>query len=284
MRLVFTLFFFYITLFQIFPQVKGHLVIIGGGDRPIYIMQKIVHLAGGENSRFIIIPNASSIPHEVGSRQKEEFIKLGSKNAEYIVLDSSMVNSTEVIAKFNGITGVFFSGGDQSNLTRLLNGTKLLEKIKEIYKNGGVISGTSAGAAIMSQVMITGNELVNKDSSSSFISIQVNNIEVKEGFGFINSAIIDQHFIKRKRLNRLISLIIENPKLTGIGIDEATSIVVYPDEIFEVLGENQVIVFDASSSKNIKSDKNGNLGAEDIKMHILTDGSKFNLKTREVME
>jgi len=284
MKLVFTLLFFYITLFQIFPQVKGHLVIIGGGDRPDYIMQKIVNLAGGENSRFIIIPNASSIPHEVGSRQKEEFIKLGCISAEYIVLDSSMVNSTEVIAKFDGITGIFFSGGDQSNLTRLLNGTKLLERIKEIYQSGGVISGTSAGAAVMSRVMLTGNELVNKDSSNSFISIQENNIEVKEGFGFIESAIIDQHFIKRKRLNRLISLVIENPTLTGVGIDEATSIVVYPDETIEVLGENQVIIFDASASKNIVSDKNGNLGAEDIKMHILTSGSKFNLKTREVVE
>ena len=130
----------------------------------------------------------------------------------------------------------------------------------------------------MSKLMITGNELINKDSSDIFISIQKNNVEVKEGFGFIKTAFIDQHFIKRKRLNRSISIVLENPELLGIGIDESTCIIVNPDDTFEVLGENQVIVFDASNCSEIKVDKNGNLGAENIKMHILLSGDKFDIK------
>jgi cyanophycinase len=193
-------------------------------------------------------------------------------------------DNDSLVEKLNSATGIFFSGGDQAFLTRDMLGTKLLNKVYEIYNNGGVISGTSAGAAVMSEVMITGNELINKDSSDIFISIQKNNVEVKEGFGFIKSAFIDQHFIKRKRLNRSISIVLENPELLGIGIDESTCIVVYPDETFEVLGENQVMIFDATNSYNIKLDKNGNLGGQNIRMHLLINGDRFDIKSKEVIE
>jgi cyanophycinase len=253
----------------ILSQDKGHLVIIGGGEKTKEIMQKIVDFAGGQHAKIIIIPNASSEPEESAKYNLKEFKNLGCTNVDYILFNREDADKESLVEKLSSATGIFFSGGDQSSLTRDMLGTKLLEKIYEIYDNGGVISGTSAGAAVMSELMITGNELMNKDSSSSFISIQKNNIEVKEGFGLIKSAFIDQHFIKRKRLNRSISVVIENPHLLGIGIDESTCIIIYPDETLGVLGENQVIVFDASNSSDIDIDENGNLGAKNITMHIL---------------
>ena len=122
-------------------------------------------------------------------------------------------------------------------------GTKLLEKVFDIYNNGGVVGGSSAGAAIMSEVMITGNELINKDSTVSFVTIEKGNVEVKTGFGFLKNAIVDQHFLKRKRHNRTIASLIEHPNLFGIAIDESTGIIVYPDETFEVIGSYQVLVY-----------------------------------------
>jgi cyanophycinase len=207
-------------------QSKGNLVIIGGGDKPSYIMQKIVDLAGGVGSKIIVIPNASSDPLGSAEYNVEEFKNLGCTNLDFILFSKEDADKDSLIEKLSGATGIFFSGGDQAFLTRDMLGTKLLEKVYDIYNNGGVISGTSAGAAVMSELMITGNELINKDSSDIFISIQKNNVEVTEGFGFIKSAFIDQHFIKRKRLNRSISVVLENPELLGIGIDESTSIVV----------------------------------------------------------
>ncbi len=207
---------FIITLIfslSINPQNKGHLVIIGGGDKPTYIMQKIVDLAGGNNSKIIVIPNASSVPLESALYNVEEFKTLGCGNVEYIMFNREDADKDSLVDKLSGATGIFFGGGDQAFLTRDLLGTKLLDEIKNIYENGGVISGTSAGAAVMSEVMITGNELKNKDSSYVFITIEKGNVENIEGFGFINSAIIDQHFIKRKRLNRLISMVLEYPDL-----------------------------------------------------------------------
>lgn len=263
---------------------KGHLVIIGGGKRPDYVMKKIVDLAGRENAKMIVIPNASSEPLETAQRQSEELKKLGIASSDFLLFSKETADADSNLKKLENVTGVFFSGGDQSNLTRDMLGTKLLERIYEIYNSGGVISGTSAGAAVMSEVMITGNELLNPDSSNAFISIIKNNIEVKQGFGFIKSAIIDQHFIKRKRHNRLISLVIENPNLPGIAIDEETSIVVYPDDTFEVLGESQVLILDAGDAKNIRTDENNNLSANEIKMHLLINGDKYNLKTKKVIE
>jgi cyanophycinase len=265
-------------------QNKGHLVIIGGGDKPSYIMQKIVDYAGGPNSKIIVIPNASSDPKESAEYNVEEFKNLGCINVDFIMFSRADADKDSLVEKLSGATGIFFSGGDQAFLTRDMLGTKLLNKVYEIYNNGGVISGTSAGAAVMSKLMITGNELINKDSTDIFISIQKNNVEVKEGFGFVETAFIDQHFIKRKRLNRSISIVLENPELLGIGIDESTCIIVNPDDTFEVLGENQVIVFDASDCSEIKLDKNGNLGAENLQMHILLSGDKFDINNKEVIE
>ncbi|HSW56432.1 MAG TPA: cyanophycinase [Ignavibacteriaceae bacterium] len=263
---------------------KGHLVIIGGGDKTEYIMQKIVDLAGGPEAKIIIIPNASSEPEESAKYNVEEFKNLGCSNVAYIMFNRVDSDKDSLVDILSGASGIFFSGGDQSYLTRDMLGTKLLDKVYDIYNNGGVISGTSAGAAVMSKLMITGNELINKDSSDIFISIQKNNVEVKEGFGFIKSAFIDQHFIKRKRLNRSISVVLENPNLLGIGIDESTCIVVYPDEKFEVIGENQVMIFDATNCRDVKLDKNSNLGGENIIMHLLINGDRFDLKSKEVIE
>jgi cyanophycinase len=159
-----------------------------------------------------------------------------------------------------------------------------LEKVFDIYNNGGVVGGSSAGAAVMSEVMITGNELVNKDSTVAFVTIDKGNVETKTGFGFLNSVIIDQHFLKRKRHNRTIAALIEHPDLFGIAIDESTSIIVYPDDTFEVLGSYQVLVYDPTNGNDIREDKKGNLGISDMKLHVLISGDKFDMKTKKVIK
>jgi cyanophycinase len=264
------------------PQTKGHLVIVGGVQTKD-IMAKFVELAGGENARIIIIPNAGSNPAYWSEVQVKEFAELGAK-ADYLLFSRETADEDSNLKKMDWANAVFFLGGDQSDLTRDMLGTKLLNKVYDIYNNGGVVGGSSAGAAVMSEVMITGNELLNKDSSSSFISVQKGNIETSKGFGFIKNAIIDQHFLKRKRHNRLITLMCEHPQLLGIAIDESTAIVVNPDDTFEVIGRNQVLVYDPTEAKNVRVDKNGNLGITGMKMHLLINGDKFDLKSKRVIQ
>lgn len=274
-------------LIFLIPQVthsegKGKLLIIGGVQTP-EIEKKFVELAGGSDARIIIIPNAGSEPKLNSEIEQKRFTELGAK-ADYILFSRETADDEANLEKMEWANAVFFTGGDQSDLTRDMLETKLLQKVFDIYNNGGTVGGTSAGAAVMSEVMITGNELVNKDSTRSFITIEKGNVETKQGFGFLKTVIIDQHFLKRKRHNRTISALIEHPNLLGVAIDESTSIIVYPDDIFEVFGNNQVLVYDPTDAKKIREDKKGNLGISNMKLHVLINGDKFDLKTKKVIE
>lgn len=267
---------------QSYNQSRGKLLIVGGAQTK-EIEKKFVELAGGTDARIIIIPNAGSEPKRMSEIEQKSFNKLGAK-ADYILFTRETADDEANLKKMDWANAVFFTGGDQSDLTRDMLDTKLLAKVFDIYYNGGTVGGTSAGAAVMSEVMITGNELVNPDSNDAFITIEKNNIETKRGFGFLKNAIIDQHFLKRKRHNRTISALIEHPDLFGIAIDESTSIIVYPDDTFEVFGNNQVLVYDPTSATNIREDFKGNLGISNMKLHVLINGDKFNMKSKEVIE
>lgn len=264
-------------------NASGYLVIVGGGNRTEEIMKKIIQLAG-ESPKVLIIPNASEEPEKTAQRLVEEFSSSGVNSIKVFLGGREKANDKKYIKQFADCNVVFFSGGDQNRLTKDLLNTKLLELVKLIYYKGGVISGTSAGAAVMSKIMITGDEYKNKDSTNPFSTIESVNVAVSEGFGFLEDVIIDQHFIKRKRLNRLISLVIENPDKLGIGIDESTAIVVYPDRTFEVIGESQVIVFDASKSTDLSENEKDKIGGSNILMHILLPKQKFDLDSKRVVK
>jgi cyanophycinase len=164
-----------------------------------------------------------------------------------------------------------------------MEGTALLDRVREIHADGGVIAGTSAGAAVMSRIMITGDERLHPDDPA-FDTIRPNNVVTREGFAFVDLAIIDQHFIARRRHNRLISLVLENPGLVGVGIDEATAIVVGADDRFEVIGEATVVVYLADQAHHVAPDADGDLAAHGMTLHLLRAGEGFDLRARRVIE
>ncbi len=148
----------------------------------------------------------------------------------------------------------------------------------------------------MSEIMITGqqrkesrayddpNEIITclKRELFRFETIEASNVIPAPGFGFIKSAIIDTHFVERKRYTRLMSIVVDNPQLLGIGIDRVTAIVVKPDDAFEVIGERSVIVYDASGA-TVHIDSDQAISAYNVTMHILKAGDCFDLKTKKVM-
>lgn len=268
--------------FQNFSQSKGKLVIVGGVQTP-EIEKKYVELAGGANARIMIIPNAGSDPKECSEEVQLIFDKLGAKS-DYLLFTRATADDEANLKKMEWANAVFFLGGDQVDLTRDMLGTKLLGMVYDIYNKGGVVGGSSAGAAVMSEVMITGNELVNKDSTVSFINIEKGNVETKQGFGFLKTVIIDQHFLKRKRHNRTISALIEHPTLLGVAIDESTSIIVNPDDTFEVLGTNQVLVYDPTNGTEIRDNGKGRIGISNMKLDVLISGDKYDLKSKRVIK
>lgn len=255
----------------------GHLFIIGGGDRPDSLMTQFVDLAGGQKkAKILIVPYASADINDTGSYQKEGFQRLGVKDVDYIHVEKKDIDTPEALKQLDGVTGIFFSGGDQNRLTQLLLGTKFLEKIKKIHADGGVIGGTSAGAAIMSKIMLTGEELnAPEKRKGDFSYIQKGNVEVTEGFGFVDNAIIDQHFVIRKRENRLLTLVLEKG-LTGIGIDEATAIIVDTNGKFRVAGHSQVLVFEPKAPTEVTH--TNHLKTKELTLRILTAGDEYQIK------
>jgi cyanophycinase len=266
---------------------RGHLVIIGGGSRPDPVMNRFIELADGfKDGKILVIPMASADAVDTGTYQVNQMKTLGAKNASFLIVSNEEAKQDSSVEKLNGITGIFFSGGVQTRLMRAIGSTRFAERIFQLYKSGAVIGGTSAGAAVMSEMMITGDEKrPDKRGDRVFNRIEGVNIVTENGFGFLNNCIVDQHFVRRKRHNRLISLIIENPKLVGIGIDEATAVIAYPDQTFEIIGENSVVFYDARKSivAPFDSTETYNLAADNIRMHILTNGFKINLITNKII-
>jgi cyanophycinase len=263
---------------------KGSLVIIGGGDRDADMMRQFVDLAGGPaKARVIIIPNASGEPDTACIDMTLEFHELGVSNVECVWLTREQASDPHSADRLNGATGIYFTGGDQVRVTKALLGTPFHNRLKSLYQAGAVIGGTSAGAALMSEVMITGDERLSKDTVRNFLFIKKDNVVTVEGMGFLTKVIIDQHFVKRKRHNRLISVVLEHPTLVGVGIDEATAIIVRPGDTFDVMGEGNVIVYDATGANGIRAEKDGNLGGYNLTMHVLTAGDRYDMTKRMVI-
>lgn len=263
---------------------KGYLFIIGGGDRPATMMKRFIQLGNlSADEKIVIFPMASGDPLESGKSMVEEFRSLGIQDVEYHALDREQALDEENVKILENVKRVYFPGGDQSRLTKALVETPLHRKLLEIYEAGGVIGGTSAGAAVMSELMITGDEKREVGDGEAFTKILADNIVVTPGFGFIKTAIIDQHFVTRKRHNRLISLVAEHPDLLGIGIDESTAIIVNPDQTFEVIGDQNVVVYDATGAK-MTILPSQSIGGSGIIMHLLKPGDRFDLKSKRPIE
>jgi len=277
---------FFNRSFPLSPENKnrpaGYLFMIGGGHRPRSLMEKFVSLASRTGPpRLIILTMASSVPEETGPALVKEFKELGIEKVDYYHLSREEALKPETSSLLDGATAIFFSGGDQSRLTAAIHDTPFHQKLLDLYSRGAVIGGTSAGAAVMSEIMITGEEKRKVEEGQEWTTIEAENIITSRGLGFIKEAIVDQHFLRRKRQNRLLSLILENPGLIGLGIDESTAVLVRPDGKLEILGESQVMIIDARQAQVLKDEK-GKLGGLNIKLHLLLAGSIFDLKSGQV--
>jgi len=265
---------------------KGKLYIIGGGSRPVTMIRQIAELSGTtQNGYAFVLPMSSGEPESAIERAKNDFYSVGVKKVTGFNFksDSSLgasndINASDLYKKMIDSLRyaklIYIPGGVQSNFMNAIKNTAVAEAIHYAYQNGALISGTSAGAAVMSRLMITGNQL-NPRPGNGYVTIAQNNMELEEGLGLLPDVIIDQHFIMRQRLNRLVSVAIEYPETLCIGIDESTAIIVDGD-IATVAGESQVIVIKNQNGK--KAILNGLLGAKNMELSVYLPGESFKLR------
>ena len=255
----------------------GHLVLIGGGDKPADAMRKFVELAGGKDAPIVVIPTASSEADAADYYEKLFREELRCTDSVSLRIRSRAdASRPDYVALARKARGVFFVGGDQIRITNALLGAPVGDAIAAAFAEGAAVGGTSAGTACQSEKMITGE--------GDFTQVRTRSVELWKGLGFLPpDVVVDQHFLRRQRQNRLLSVVLENPELLGIGVDEATAIWVRPDGTFQVLGESGVLVFDAMGaalSRQPRPTGQDLLGVRGLTLHLLLPGDTYDLKSR----
>jgi cyanophycinase len=217
---------------------------------------------------------ASSEPDTSGWYARKQFVDQGIREVIVMNIDNPDNCPESRIDSIRKAAMIYISGGDQSKFMDIVLNTTVHHAIHDAYNNGALIAGTSAGAAVMSKKMITGNEFKHPEYTGDFRTIEAENIEIREGLGLIENAIVDQHFVWRMRMNRLISVALENPGEHCFGIDESTALVVDGNTI-SVYGESQVIhvLHHGKSSTNEK----GLIGGKDLVLDVLLPGDTLSL-------
>jgi len=258
-----------VLAFSPLALAKGKLLLIGGGSRPPVIIKEIMALSAGN---VLIVPLASEVPQDTADGIKRQLEAAGATEATVFSCDHLKKDLPECLQEIQQAKLIFFTGGSQNRLMSGFAGTKSLELIRQRFEQGLHLSGTSAGTAIMSEVMITGDAMA---PHTNFDGIKPNMVETKRGFGFLKSMIIDQHFLKRSRQNRLTSAVLDRPHLIGVGVDEGTAILVNEDESFKVIGESAVMVIDARKADI--SVRSGHYQAKNLKVDVLLNGQDFGL-------
>ncbi|MCA9065309.1 MAG: cyanophycinase [Planctomycetaceae bacterium] len=208
---------------------RGALIIVGGGGMPTEIVDRFLQLAGGSDAHIVCLPTA--VPREMARRQRLPGFLADARVASVVMLPHSRtdeIQSAEFQEALKRATGIWFGGGRQWNFVDAYNNTSAMELFRDVLNRGGVIAGSSAGATIQGDFLVRGHPLGNTVMMAE---------GYEAGFAFLPGTAIDQHFTQRGRQPDLLPVIARNPRYLGIGIDEATAIVVQGSNA-EVIGQH----------------------------------------------
>lgn len=250
----------------------GTLFIIGGGFRPNSLMKKLLETVGDSTVSAAVLTMASAEPDSAWWYLRRDLKEAGFNQVWHFDTRNKLVEQT--IDSLRNARLVFISGGDQSAFLRRADTLNIIPAIHEAFNSGAVVAGTSAGAALMSKVMITGDQLKDSVYESTYSRLAANNAVYTEGLGLLEQAIIDQHFIERSRYNRMFTALHDFPETTVIGIAESTAIIVR-GKMAEVTGTGQVVIGKLSGKTSANS--KDLLLFEEIQLVVLADGEQFNV-------
>jgi cyanophycinase len=206
--------------------IRGALLLVGGGDLPDGLWQRFRDGAPGDNPCLVIIPTARRQPqHVLTEQQRTMWERRGFARVELLHADTdSEADDARVAALLSEASAVWLAGGNQARLTRRYLGTEVERQLGKLLERGGIIGGTSAGAAVMSRVMIAGGRQVPRLAS---------------GFDWLPDAVVDQHFTERQRQDRLRAALVRHPGRWGVGLDEGTGLLI-TNRRMEVVGSGSV--------------------------------------------
>jgi cyanophycinase len=243
---------------------QQRLLVVGGGSRPADAMKKFVEWSGAAKSRVLVVTWASGVPDESFVSLNKGFKEAGAFEVIHAPIRPLDAEKRKIfVEELSKATGIFFSGGDQNRIMDVLADEELLKLFKERYSKGIAFGGTSAGAAVMSDPMMTGEaDLKILDGSK---------VGVRKGLGLLPNVIFDQHFLIRQRHNRLFGLVLVNPTMLGIGIDEDTAVLIEDNRRLTVAGATQVMFAHAPK------------GRQPLQVSFLKPGQSFDIEKRKAL-
>ncbi len=262
------------------PEPRGTLVLIGGACTPegaaFGAFVDEVRAIGGP---VVGITEASSDPVNSARLWRRDFASVGLTDVSFPRVDRTDPRSDrETAARIADAAGMFLGGGDQVKLVAALSGTKTCSAMKERYRRGGVVCGTSAGAAALTTLTMAGGEI---DEEGNLVEQYIG-----PGFGLLGyEAVIDTHFSQRRRLQRLFVVVAGNTQLLGLGIDENTALVVR-GHLGDVVGAGGVTFIDGRDSVRFDNaaelEKGRQLTFSHLRVGIVGTHYRLNLLEREL--
>jgi cyanophycinase len=246
---------------------QGVVVAVGGGGTTDRIVAKTLEAAGGRNADVVVLPQSSAEP-DAGDSSVKMWLDAGAKRARKI----AFADPAAARAALESATLIWIPGGDQTRFMAAIAATGLADLIRARVRDGAVAGGTSAGAAVLSRAMITGN-------AYDLQALTAGKTDIADGLGVWPGVLVDQHFLKRQRQNRLISAVLDRPDLVGVGIDEATAVFVRGSRI-EVVGASAVVVVDARGASVPRAAPGAVTAATGMRIHVLREGMTIDLAKR----
>ena len=242
------------------PAAEPRLVLLGGGRAPEAALARFVQWSGGPRARILVLPWGNGDPREGFQAAKDALRPFAPGVVETAppvpLRDDARV---ELRRRLERATGVFLAGGDQQRLLDAFADDVVAAAVRARYRDGATVAASSAGTAAVSSLAITGE--------GDFTVIDARQVAVRAGLGLLPGVILDQHFLKRQRENRLFALVLGHPRLLGVGIDEGAALLVRGDRHAEAVG-GQVMAVDGSHRG-------------ELRVYLMNPGETFDLEKRK---
>ncbi|MFO1252614.1 MAG: cyanophycinase [Inhella sp.] len=237
----------------------GPVLAIGGALRLDHaaVWNRLVQEAGGPGARIAVFATASENPQRTGERIVNTLKRYGAQ-AEFIPLApklrgvdlAAVRDDPALLQRMKGMQGVFFSGGAQELITASLQPggqpSPLLQALRALQARGGLVAGTSAGAAVMSEWMF-------RDAQDVLAVLKGrlrDGHELDRGLGFAGPHLfVDQHFLKRGRIARLLPAMYAKGYRFGLGVEEDSAALIRGGEI-EILGARGALLVDLGAASH----------------------------------
>jgi cyanophycinase len=258
----------------------GLVMAIGGAEdkvRERVILRRFVAEAGGPDASIVVLATASEHP-ETGERYSDLFYSLDAGRVEVLRIrtrEDALETGPEAYDVLEDASGFFMTGGSQLRISSALGGTALAATLRRRHLAGMVVAGTSAGAAVLSQHMISMGESGGTPRRRL--------VQMAQGLGFTPDLVVDQHFRRRDRMGRLVTALSYNPEPLGVGVDEDTAAMIDADGVLRVLGSGGVTVVDASGLRFTDSHavhRGQPVAMLGLRVDFLTSGCRYDTRRR----